>query len=101
MPFGMGFGELVLILVIVVVVFGATKLPQLGDGLGKAIKNFKRAVNSQNEIDVSPGARATATRRARARRRSRQAVRSNVAAPKPALSGRRLGPFRGPVRVRF
>ena len=58
MPFGMGFGELVLILIIVVVVFGATKLPQLGDGLGKAIKNFKRAVNSQNEIDVSPGAGA-------------------------------------------
>ena len=57
MPFGMGFGELVLILVIVVVVFGATKLPQLGDGLGKAIKNFKRAVTTQNEIDVSPGAK--------------------------------------------
>jgi sec-independent protein translocase protein TatA len=55
MPFGMGFGELVLILIIVVVVFGATKLPQLGDGLGKAIKNFKRAVNAQNELDVSPG----------------------------------------------
>jgi sec-independent protein translocase protein TatA len=55
MPFGMGFGELVLILIIVVVVFGSTKLPQLGDGLGKAIKNFKRAVNAQNEIDVSPG----------------------------------------------
>ena len=55
MPFGMGFGELVLILLIVVVVFGATKLPQLGDGLGKAIKNFKRSVNSQSEIDVSPG----------------------------------------------
>ena len=57
MPFGMGFGELMLIMIIVVVVFGATKLPQLGDGLGKAIKNFKRAVNSQNEIDVSPGAK--------------------------------------------
>jgi sec-independent protein translocase protein TatA len=57
MPFGMGFGELVLILLIVVVVFGSTKLPQLGDGLGKAIKNFKRAVNSQNEIDVSPAAK--------------------------------------------
>ena len=56
MPFGMGFGELVLILIIVVVVFGSTKLPQLGDGLGKAIKNFKRAVNAQNEIDVSPDA---------------------------------------------
>jgi sec-independent protein translocase protein TatA len=58
MPFGMGFGELVLILLIVVVVFGATKLPQLGDGLGKAIKNFKRAVNAQNELDVSPESRA-------------------------------------------
>jgi sec-independent protein translocase protein TatA len=54
MPFGMGFGELVLILVIVTVVFGATKLPQLGDGLGRAIKNFKRSVGSMNEIDVTP-----------------------------------------------
>ncbi len=52
--FGMGFGELVLILLIVVVVFGATKLPQLGDGLGRAIKNFKRAVNASNEIEVAP-----------------------------------------------
>jgi sec-independent protein translocase protein TatA len=59
MPFGMGFGELMLVLVIVVVVFGAQKLPQLGDGLGKAIKNFKRAVNAQNEIDVSPNAKKT------------------------------------------
>ena len=59
MPFGMGFGELMLVLVIVVVVFGAQKLPQLGDGLGKAIKNFKRAVNSHDEIDVSPTAKKT------------------------------------------
>ena len=36
------------------VVFGSTKLPQLGDGLGKAIKNFKRSVGSLNEIDVTP-----------------------------------------------
>ena len=36
------------------VIFGSTKLPQLGDGLGRAIKNFKRAVSSTNEIDVSP-----------------------------------------------
>jgi len=57
MPFGMGFGELLLVLIIVVVVFGASKLPQLGDGLGKAIKNFKRAVHSQDEIDVSPAAK--------------------------------------------
>jgi sec-independent protein translocase protein TatA len=61
MPFGMGFGELVLILLIVVVVFGSTKLPQLGDGLGKAIKNFKRAVNAQNEIEVSKDKPPTAS----------------------------------------
>jgi sec-independent protein translocase protein TatA len=46
MPFGLGMGELVMILVIVTVVFGATKLPQLGDGLGKAIRNFKRSIDS-------------------------------------------------------
>ena len=60
MPFGMGFGELVLILLIVVVVFGSTKLPQLGDGLGKAIKNFKRSVNATNELDVSKDKNASA-----------------------------------------
>ena len=53
----LGPTELVLILIIVVVVFGATKLPQLGDGLGKAIKNFKRSMNASSEIDVSPGAK--------------------------------------------
>ena len=52
--FGMGAGEWVLVLLIILVVFGATKLPQLGDGLGRAIKNFKRAVTSANEIEVAP-----------------------------------------------
>jgi len=51
MPFGLGMGELVMILVIVTVVFGATKLPQLGDGLGKAIKNFKRSIDSGDGKD--------------------------------------------------
>ena len=54
MPFGMGFGELVLVLIIVVVVFGATKLPQLGDGLGKAIKNFKRSIDSSEDPPDAP-----------------------------------------------
>jgi sec-independent protein translocase protein TatA len=51
---GLGTGEIILIFLVVMVVFGASKLPQLGDGLGRAIKNFKRAVNSGNEIEVSP-----------------------------------------------
>jgi sec-independent protein translocase protein TatA len=51
---GLGTGEIILIFLVVMVVFGASKLPQLGDGLGRAIKNFKRAVTSANEIEVSP-----------------------------------------------
>ncbi len=43
--FGFGWMELLLILVIVLVIFGAGKLPQLGEGLGKAIKGFKKSVN--------------------------------------------------------
>jgi sec-independent protein translocase protein TatA len=54
MPFGLGFGELVIILVIVTVVFGATKLPQLGDGLGKAIKNFKRSIEPDDVEEAKP-----------------------------------------------
>ncbi len=53
----LGVGELIVVFLIVVVVFGSTKLPQLGDGLGRAIKNFKRAVGSANEIDVTPTAK--------------------------------------------
>jgi sec-independent protein translocase protein TatA len=51
---GLGFGELIILLIIVLLVFGAGKLPQIGDALGKSIKNFKRASSAQDEIDVSP-----------------------------------------------
>jgi sec-independent protein translocase protein TatA len=50
---GLGTGEIILIILVVLVVFGASKLPQLGDGLGKAIKNFKRAVSGAGEIEVA------------------------------------------------
>ena len=42
-----GWMELLLILFIVLIVFGAGKLPQLGEGVGKAIKGFKRSVNEE------------------------------------------------------
>jgi sec-independent protein translocase protein TatA len=51
---GLGFGELVILLIIVLLVFGAGKLPQIGDALGKSIKNFKRAAGGKDEIEVSP-----------------------------------------------
>ncbi|KAB2885488.1 MAG: twin-arginine translocase TatA/TatE family subunit [Kofleriaceae bacterium] len=48
-----GMGELLIILLIVMVIFGASKLPQIGQGLGSAIKNFKRAASGDDEIEVS------------------------------------------------
>ncbi|MCM0755853.1 twin-arginine translocase TatA/TatE family subunit [Desulfovibrio aminophilus] len=52
--FGIGMSELLIILLIVVVIFGAKKLPEIGGGLGKAIKNFKKATSEPEEIDVTP-----------------------------------------------
>ena len=52
--FGFGVTELIIILVIVMVIFGAGKLPELGAGLGKGIKNFKKATSDMDEIDVTP-----------------------------------------------
>ncbi len=52
--FGIGTTEPLIILGIVVVIFGARRLPELGSGLGQAIKNFKKGVSSKEEIDVTP-----------------------------------------------
>jgi sec-independent protein translocase protein TatA len=48
-----GMGEMLIILVIVLLVFGAGKLPQIGDSLGRSIKNFKRAAAGDEELEVS------------------------------------------------
>ncbi len=47
--FGMGMTEMIIILVIVLIVFGAGKLPDIGKGLGQGIKNFKKAVGGQED----------------------------------------------------
>lgn len=52
--FGIGMQELLIILVIALVVFGANKLPEIGGGLGKAIRNFKRASTEPDEVDITP-----------------------------------------------
>jgi sec-independent protein translocase protein TatA len=53
--FGMGTTELIIVLVIVVLVFGVNKIPQLGKGLGEGIKNFKTAIKAaQDEPEEKP-----------------------------------------------
>jgi len=54
----LGFTELILILVIVLIIFGAGKLPQLGEGVGKAIKGFKKSVHEAEAYDLDPQAQA-------------------------------------------
>ena len=52
--FGLGATELIIILVIVVIMFGASRLPEIGKGVGEAIKNFKKSTSADPEIDVTP-----------------------------------------------
>ncbi len=49
----LGTTELIVILLMIIVVFGANKLPGLGDALGRSIKNFRRAASGKDELEVS------------------------------------------------
>jgi sec-independent protein translocase protein TatA len=52
--FGLGIQELLVILVIVLLIFGVNRLPELGSGLGKAIRGFKDSLAGKDAIDVTP-----------------------------------------------
>jgi sec-independent protein translocase protein TatA len=65
----LGFTELILILFIVLIIFGAGKLPQLGEGIGKAIKGFKKSVHEAEAIEAEAQA----------------AQEQTAAAPQPAI----------------
>ena len=54
--FGLGSQELFIVLIIVLVVFGAAKLPQLGAGVGKSIRNFKKEMRKGKEEDADADA---------------------------------------------
>ena len=47
--FGIGMPELIIILIIILIIFGAGKLPEIGAGMGKAIRNFKGATSESEE----------------------------------------------------
>ena len=54
-PMRLGLGEILIVLVVVLLIFGANKIPQLGDALGKGIRNFRKATGSGDDsIDVTP-----------------------------------------------
>jgi sec-independent protein translocase protein TatA len=52
--FGLGMPEMIVILIIVLIIFGAGKLPQIGDGMGKAIRNFRSATREKEIKEEDP-----------------------------------------------
>ncbi|MGB5984357.1 MAG: twin-arginine translocase TatA/TatE family subunit [Desulfobacterales bacterium] len=52
--FGIGMPELIIILVIILIIFGAGKLPEIGGGMGKAIRNFKKATHEVEKDKLQP-----------------------------------------------
>jgi len=49
--FGFGIIEIVIVLIIVIVLFGAPRLPEIGRGVGEALKNFKKSISETSESD--------------------------------------------------
>lgn len=64
--FGFGLPQIMVLLVIGLVVFGAGRLPEIGNALGRGIRNFKKAAEGKDEIELNPadkGADATASQK--------------------------------------
>lgn len=85
----MGFSELIIILVIVLIIFGAGRLPQLGEGLGKALKGFKKEVR-EAEPSVDPNAVQEAEP---ARPSPPPAAKAESPAPEASASPSRPAPY--------
>jgi len=59
--FGLGMQELMVIMVIVLVLFGGSRLPQIGSGIGQAIRNFKHGVDEANKPEVEESKESSKT----------------------------------------
>jgi len=87
-----GVMELVLILFIVLIIFGAGKLPQLGEGLGKAIKGFKKSVHEADEIEAQAQAQLTATPQGQQAPGAQPATGTGAAPAVPTVDGKPITP---------
>lgn len=87
-----GWMELVLILIIVLIIFGAGKIPQLGEGLGKAIKGFKKSVHEPDPVDVTavpaaPEQAVPVAQLAPAGQSAQPVLQATAAQPEPTRQG--------------
>jgi sec-independent protein translocase protein TatA len=55
--FGLGMPELIIIMIIIILIFGAGRISEIGGSIGKGIKNFKKSMNESPEIDVTPSSK--------------------------------------------
>lgn len=92
-----GFTELILILFIVLIIFGAGKLPQLGEGLGKAIKGFKKSVHEADAIEAE--AQAQAQTQTAAATPATQQIPPPVAAPMTTVDQVPTAPAAAPLQA--
>lgn len=79
MPFGLGFGELVLIFAVLLLVFGAKRLPEIGGAMGKSIRDFKRSINGLDEPSIN------------------QAIGNTAAQPQPQIQSPAAEPSQAPA----
>jgi sec-independent protein translocase protein TatA len=80
----LGFTELILILFIVLIIFGAGKLPQLGEGVGKAIKGFKKSVHEADAIEAEAQAAQQQTAAAPQQAIPQPTVQASASVEQPA-----------------
>ena len=80
----LGFTELILILFIVLIIFGAGKLPQLGEGVGKAIRGFKKSVHEGDAIEAEAQAAQQQTAVAPKQPASAPLVQATASVEQPA-----------------
>jgi sec-independent protein translocase protein TatA len=82
--FGMGHWELIIIFLVILLVFGAKRIPEMASGLGKGIREFRKAMHEvQDEIDVNKPPPATDTRPATQLDAPPESVAQQAAAPAP------------------